>query len=299
MSAMLETHVSGGSAPGRGPRSRGPRRLGRTVRPGRTERAREPSGSPAARGCGAVRRRHASTSHPGTTAAAWSPPSATCTAPGGRVRHRPGAAGRRDGLRGVRRDRGGLRRRDARKARPIVGLWHSGGARLREGVESLHARRPRVRRDDPRLRPGAADLGRARAGRRWRRLRAGPHRRRHPVRTAASSSPAPTSSAASPARTSTWPGSAAPSRTAGAPASCTWSRPPTPRRSPRPGGVAALLGDRARVHRRGPQRADVSGTDLGACCRSRRAAPTTCTRSSTDCSTGPAWSCTPSGRRTS
>ena len=61
---------------------------------------------------------------------------------------------------------------------PVIGLWHSGGARLREGVESLHAVGTRLRRDDPGLRRGAADLGGARRGGRRRRLRAGADRHR-------------------------------------------------------------------------------------------------------------------------
>ncbi len=62
---------------------------------------------------------------------------------------------------------------------PIVGLWHSGGARLREGVESLRRGRPGVRRDDPRVGQGAADLGGARPGG-WRRgVRPGADRHRH------------------------------------------------------------------------------------------------------------------------
>ena len=36
--------------------------------------------------------------------------------------------------------------------RPIVGLWHSGGARLAEGVLSLHAVGPDLLRDDPGVR---------------------------------------------------------------------------------------------------------------------------------------------------
>ena len=57
---------------------------------------------------------------------------------------------------------------------PVIGLWHSGGARLREGVESLHAVGHGVRGHDAGLRQGAADLGRARPRRGRRRLRARP-----------------------------------------------------------------------------------------------------------------------------
>jgi acetyl-CoA/propionyl-CoA carboxylase carboxyl transferase subunit len=48
---------------------------------------------------------------------------------------------------------------------PVIGLWHSGGARLREGVVSLHAVGRGLRDHDPRVRQGPADLGGARTGR--------------------------------------------------------------------------------------------------------------------------------------
>ena len=87
-----------------------------------------------------------------------------------------------------------------RRGIPVMGLWHSGGARLREGVASLDARRTPSSRDDPGLGQGAADLRGARSVRRWRGLRPGAHRRGHPrTREAGCSSPAPTSSARSPA----------------------------------------------------------------------------------------------------
>ena len=63
---------------------------------------------------------------------------------------------------------------------PIIGLWHSGGARLREGVASLHAVgevfaiMTRASGRDP------ADLRRARCRRRRRGVRPGAHRHRHP-----------------------------------------------------------------------------------------------------------------------
>ena len=41
---------------------------------------------------------------------------------------------------------------------PILGIWHSGGARLAEGVLSLHARRPDLPRDDPGVGQHPADL---------------------------------------------------------------------------------------------------------------------------------------------
>ncbi len=63
---------------------------------------------------------------------------------------------------------------------PIIGIWHSGGARLAEGVLSLHAVGRIFHVDDPGLRQGPADLGRAGGGRRRRRLRPGAHRHRDP-----------------------------------------------------------------------------------------------------------------------
>ncbi len=41
---------------------------------------------------------------------------------------------------------------------PVVGLWHSGGARLREGVVLAARRRRGLRDHDPRLRQDPADL---------------------------------------------------------------------------------------------------------------------------------------------
>ena len=62
---------------------------------------------------------------------------------------------------------------------PIVGIWHSGGARLAEGVKALHAVGPGLRGHDPGVGLHPADLGRRRLRRRRRRLRAGADRRRH------------------------------------------------------------------------------------------------------------------------
>ncbi len=62
---------------------------------------------------------------------------------------------------------------------PIVGIWHSGGARLAEGVKALHAVGFGVRGDDPGVRLRPADLGGGRLRRRRCRLRAGADRRRH------------------------------------------------------------------------------------------------------------------------
>ncbi len=61
---------------------------------------------------------------------------------------------------------------------PVVGLWHSGGARLAEGVVALDAVGPGLRGHGPGLRSRAADLGRARPGGRRRRVRPGADRHR-------------------------------------------------------------------------------------------------------------------------
>ena len=63
---------------------------------------------------------------------------------------------------------------------PVIGLWHSGGARLAEGVACAARRRNGVRGDDRGVRGGAADLRGARPGGRRRGLRARPDRRRDP-----------------------------------------------------------------------------------------------------------------------
>ena len=63
---------------------------------------------------------------------------------------------------------------------PVVGLWHSGGARLREGVAVAARGRRGLRDHDPRLRADPADLRRARRGRRRCGVRPGAHRHRHP-----------------------------------------------------------------------------------------------------------------------
>jgi acetyl-CoA/propionyl-CoA carboxylase carboxyl transferase subunit len=55
---------------------------------------------------------------------------------------------------------------------PVIGLWHSGGARLREGVLSLDG----VGRV---FGHGSADRRGARPSSRWRCLRSGAHRHRH------------------------------------------------------------------------------------------------------------------------
>ena len=66
---------------------------------------------------------------------------------------------------------------------PVIGLWHSGGARLREGVESLHAvgtvfaAMTLASGVVPQI---SVVLGAAAGG---ARIRAGPHRRGDPVRS--------------------------------------------------------------------------------------------------------------------
>ena len=62
---------------------------------------------------------------------------------------------------------------------PIVGIWHSGGARLAEGVRALHAVGSGLRGHDPGVRLRPADLGGRRLRRRRRRLRARADRRHH------------------------------------------------------------------------------------------------------------------------
>ena len=57
--------------------------------------------------------------------------------PGCRLLLRPHGDGRRDGHGWLRRGCAGLRAGHARRV-PILGIWHSGGARLAEGVLSLH-----------------------------------------------------------------------------------------------------------------------------------------------------------------
>ena len=101
--------------------------------------------------------------------------------PGVVVLHRRHRDGRRDGRGRLPAHRRRHRHSPCASGVPVIGLWHSGGARLAEGVEALHAVGLRLRGDDPRLRAGPADLGRARPGRRRRRLRPGADRRRDHV----------------------------------------------------------------------------------------------------------------------
>ena len=106
---------------------------------------------------------------------------------------------------------------------PVIGLWHSGGARLAEGVEALHAVGlvfQAMIRASGRVPQISVVLGPAAGGAAY-----GPALTDVVIMSTAAgcSSPAPTSSARSPARTSTWSRSAARTRTAGAAASCTSS----------------------------------------------------------------------------
>ena len=179
---------------------------------------------------------------------------------------------------------------------PVIGLWHSGGARLAEGVVALDAVGPGVRRDGAGVRAGAADLGGARPGGRRRRVRAGADRHRDHERRRPDLRDRPRGGPQrSPASRSTWPASAARSRTAAGPASCTspprttrrrWTRPA---RSPR--CSAGRAGSPPTTRRPTPTSAR--------CCPSRPTGPTTSSRWSRRCSTSRAWTCTTSGRRTS
>ncbi len=182
---------------------------------------------------------------------------------------------------------------------PVLGLWHSGGARLAEGVRRPRRGRPGLRRDGPGLRPGAADLGGARPGGRRRRVRPGADRHRDHERGRAHLRHRP---GGGPQRHRRAGRHGAPRRPGAA-------RPPLRRRArDHPGrGVGAGAGPRARrrcsAGRGGSARptwpSPTRRTTSPRRCRSRPTAPTTSSRSSTRCSTTPAWSCTPSGRRTS
>ena len=179
---------------------------------------------------------------------------------------------------------------------PIIGLWHSGGARLARGRAVAPRRRPHLPRHDAGLGRDPADLGRPGPGCRRRRLRSGPHRRRHPRSGGTHLRHRPRRGALGDRRGRRH----APSRRTRAPRT-------TLRRGPHPHRVRAR-GPRPRPHRRLPaRRAGQPGrrrrwttATSAPCCRSRRSAPTTCTRSSTACSTrAPCRSSTPAGRPTS
>ena len=159
---------------------------------------------------------------------------------------------------------------------PVIGLWHSGGARLREGVESLHAvgtvfaAMTRASGKVPQI---SVVLGPAAGGAAYGPAltdlvilsEPGPHLR-HRTRRGAQRD----------RRGRRLPsGSAGPSRTAAGPAWCTWSPRATRRRSSQARRLALLLGQQEGD---GPAARSSGGTDLARCCPSRRAAPTTCTR---------------------
>ena len=147
---------------------------------GRGRQGRRPA-QPADAGSGALRRGHARADHRRGRLRACSPRI-------GRIDGAPAVAFCSDatiqgGAMGDGRLQGDPRRLRARAARaacPVVGLWHSGGARLRRGRRLAARGRRGLRDHDPRLRQGAADLGRARPGRRRRGVRPGADRHRDP-----------------------------------------------------------------------------------------------------------------------
>ncbi|GAA3316719.1 hypothetical protein GCM10020219_036550 [Nonomuraea dietziae] len=65
---------------------------------------------------------------------------------------------------------------------PVIGLWHSGGARLADGVESMDGVGTHVRGHDQGVRRRAADLGHPRPRSGGGRVRARAHRRGRHVR---------------------------------------------------------------------------------------------------------------------
>jgi hypothetical protein len=96
---------------------------------------------------------------------------------------------------------------------PVIGLWHSGGARLREGVEIQHAVGTVFAAMTRASGGDSADLGSARPGRRRRRLRACPHRSGRHVGAGTDLRDRPRGGAQRDRReTWTWPRSAVPSR---------------------------------------------------------------------------------------
>ena len=160
---------------------------------------------------------------------------------------------------------------------PIVGIWHSGGARLAEGVKALHAVGTGVRGDDSRVRLHPADLGGRRLRRRRRRLRPGADRRhrdgagkpgvRHRARRGAQRHRRGRGHGAR---------SAARKPTTRSPG-CATSSPTT---SSTPTSVAADWSDcsASRGISTAPRPRPVTPTSTR-CCRNRRGGPTTCIRS--------------------
>ena len=93
---------------------------------------------PRARLGGAVRPGHAGTAAAGRGGAQWGVAGVGLVHGAGAVALPPTPAGRRDGHQGCAAIVGAYTEAVSRGV-PIVGLWHSGGARLAEGVASLHA----------------------------------------------------------------------------------------------------------------------------------------------------------------
>ena len=177
---------------------------------------------------------------------------------------------------------------------PIIGVWHSGGARLAEGVESLHAvgrvfaAMTRASGVIPQL---SVVVGPAAGGAAYgpaltdiviladegRIFVTGPDVVRsvtgEQIDMAALGGPEPHSKRSGVVHVVTKTETDA------------YVQAPAPGGSPRPPGPGPHRGRRGRL--------------LRPAAGERRAAPTTCSRSSTACSTSRAWSCTPSGRPTS
>ena len=162
---------------------------------------------------------------------------------------------------------------------PVIGLWHSGGARLREGVESLHAvgtvfaAMTRASGVVPQI---SVVLGPAAGGAAY-----GPALTDVVILSEAGrifvTGPDVVRSVTG--EDVTQPGTAAPSRIAAALAWCTWSRRPTRKHSPRQGGWPCCSATRApwcRLRRAPRTPADPIWPP---CCPTRRAAHTTFTRS--------------------
>ena len=177
---------------------------------------------------------------------------------------------------------------------PIVGLWHSGGARLAEGVASLHAVGTVFAAMTARLRAGAADLRGARACGRRRRLRPGADRHRDPVRPGPHLRHRPGRGALGDRR----------GRGRRAARRARAAQPPLRRRArgdrDRRRGAGPGPRDRGAAQRPGQDRRGRRGPrPVRAAARVR---PPRLRRARADrasCSTRRAWSCTPAGRRTS
>ena len=180
---------------------------------------------------------------------------------------------------------------------PIIGLWHSGGARLAEGVVALHAVGQifaAMIRASGKIPQISVVLGPAAGGAAY-----GPALTDVVIlaRTAGSSSPAPTWSAVVTGEDVDMVRLGGPEphgRRSGVVHIVTDAEHDALERGRRLVGTARPAGhfDRAK--------AEAGDTDLQALLPESQSAPTTCTRSSRRCSTRAAVrSCTPSGRRTS